>query len=73
MSAKITADMLVFIISTFCGIKDPNISKQTKLDCMDMMVNCTIVEDGFSTNQMVNICKDRWSEIENRRRRENRR
>lgn len=73
MGAKITADMLVFIISAFCGFKDPKISRDQKEDCAEMMVNCAIIHDGYSTNQVVDQCKEQWAEIERRRRVQNRR
>lgn len=62
MSAKITADMLVFIISAFCGVKDNKISPETKEICIEKFVNCAIIEDGYSTNIIVDKCKNDWIE-----------
>lgn len=68
VSPKITADMLVFIISAFCGFKDGKISRDQKEACAEMMVNCAIVQDGYSTNIIVDECKTRWAEIERKNR-----
>ena len=73
MVAKITGDMLVFIIASFCGFKDPKISREQKESCMEYMVNCTIVKDGYSTDETVNECKTKWADIERRNRVQSRR
>lgn len=62
MSAKITADMLIFIISSFCGFKDPKISREKKENCAEFMVNCSIIQDGYSSNIIVDQCKTEWAD-----------
>lgn len=58
---KITADMLVFIIASFCGFKDPNISKANKLQCAEMLTNCMVIQDGYSTSKQVAACEEKYA------------
>lgn len=69
MSNKITIDMLVFIISNFCGFSDPNISRDQKYICAEWNTNCMVVQNGYSTNEIVNKCKEEYSDIEMRNKR----
>lgn len=62
-----TIEMLTFVIAAFCGFKDPNITKTQKLDCSEFMINCSILQDGKTTNILVDECKTRWADIERSR------
>lgn len=57
----ITISMLPFIISSFCHFSSPGISKETKIVCMEFMVNCAIVKDGQTSSKLVDACKEKWS------------
>lgn len=59
---KLGADAITFVIATFCGFKDPNISRNYKEICMEKMVNCVIIQDGYSTNAVVDQCREDWIE-----------
>lgn len=67
MTAKITADMLVFIIANFCTFKDPHITKTQKLECLEFFTNCAVGPGGVSTEELVNKCKESWVNIERSR------
>jgi hypothetical protein len=57
----ITLATLTFIISNFCGLKDPKISEAAKLDCMDFMINCSIRDaSGQTTNKVVDQCRENY-------------
>jgi hypothetical protein len=58
-----TPDMLAFVIAAFCGFTDPKITKTAKLECSDYLVNCSVLQDGRTTNKQVDACKERWVEI----------
>lgn len=60
-----TIATLTFVLANFCGIKDINLPKQEKLDCIEYMVNCAIVEDGRTMNKLVNMCKEEWADKHN--------
>lgn len=55
---------LIFILNAFCGIKDPKISHADKVHCIDFMSNCTIIEDGKTTNKQVDSCREKWIEFQ---------
>jgi hypothetical protein len=63
----ITPDMLVFIITQFCGFQDKHISRDQKYECAEFFTNCSVVSGGYSTDKVVNSCKERWVEIERSR------
>lgn len=50
-----------FIIGVFCGIKDSKIKESEKLDCVDFLANCAIV-DGTSTNKQIDGCRELYIE-----------
>lgn len=57
----ITIQVLTYvIIPAFCGFKDPKISQEKKLDCAEFMANCTIIEDGKTTNKQIDKCREEW-------------
>lgn len=60
-----TISMLTFVLANFCGIKDIHITKQEKIDCIEYMANCSVAEDGKTTNKLLNICKETWAEKHN--------
>lgn len=62
-----TIEMLTFVIAAFCGFKDPNITKTQKLECLEFFTNCAILQDGKTTNIVVDSCKERWVDIERNR------
>lgn len=63
----ISPDMLAFIIASFCSIKDPHITKNQKLDCIEFVTNCAIKQNGWTTEKIMNDCRDMWSDIERKR------
>jgi hypothetical protein len=60
-------EMLAFIIASFCQIKNPNITKTHKLDCIEYMTNCSVLQDGKTTSKQVAECQEKWVEIERKR------
>lgn len=52
---------ITFIIGVFCGIKDPKIKEADKLDCIDFVTNCAIV-NGSSTNKLMDGCREMYVE-----------
>ena len=58
-----TPDMLVFVIAAFCGFSDPRITKTEKLACAEFMTNCSVLQDGRTTNKQNDQCKEEWVEI----------
>jgi hypothetical protein len=57
-----TMQMLTFVIATFCEFKNPQVPRDYKEACMEHMVNCAIVEDGKTSNELVDKCRERWIE-----------
>lgn len=55
--------MLTFVIAAFCGIKDPNVSREKKEDCINYMSNCAIIQDGKTTEKRVTYCKEKWIQL----------
>lgn len=57
-----TIQMLTFVIASFCEFKNPKVPQDYKEACMHYMVNCSIVEDGKTSNKLVDQCKEKWVE-----------
>lgn len=55
-----TISMLEFAIAAFCGIKDPKINKEYKVECVTYIANCAIVEDGKTTEKLFEKCREEW-------------
>lgn len=55
-----TMSMLTFVIANFCQFKDPKVPLSYKDDCLHYMANCSIIEDGKTTNKKVDECKNLW-------------
>lgn len=53
-------ETLVFIITSFCSIKDPKVSEEYKFNCMELMTNCSIVGDGQTSRKQVELCQEKW-------------
>lgn len=56
-----TIAMFTFVLQNFCGVKDNRITKQEKIECIEFMVNCAIIDDGKTANKLVDLCKERWA------------
>lgn len=65
-----TIAMLTAIIASFCGMKDSHITKTEKMECIDFMSNCAVIEDGITTSEQVNKCEENWADISYRYHRE---
>lgn len=61
-----TIQMLTFVIMSFCQFKDPKISQDKKMLCAEFFVNCAIVQDGQTSNKLVDECKEKWVYINGR-------
>lgn len=59
-----TIAMLTFVIANFCQIDNKNIDKEQRIECINFMSNCTVIQDGKTTEKMVNFCKERWVDYE---------
>ena len=53
-------DALVVAIGIFCNLKNPVINKDVKIDCLEAMTNCAVIEDGKTNLKQVEKCKDLW-------------
>jgi hypothetical protein len=62
-----TIQMLTFVIATFCQFKNPALTKDQKMDCAEFMANCAIVQDGKTSNILVDDCKEKWVYLNGRR------
>lgn len=55
-----TMTVLTAVIASFCQFKDPQLSKDYKIDCMEAMYNCSIVGSGETNEKLVEGCKAKW-------------
>lgn len=53
-------EMLMTAIISFCQFKTANISIDNKEKCMEKMVNCAIVKDGQTSQELINKCKEKY-------------
>lgn len=50
---------LMVTITVFCQFSNKNISREKKETCMEKFVNCSIVEDGKTTQEQIDKCKEK--------------
>ncbi len=57
---------LTFILKAFCGISTIKQYDTDKLkgDCFDYMLNCTIIYNKETTEELVSQCKEQWANKE---------
>lgn len=60
----ITPETLFFIITNFCKHKDASFPKETKIACMEYIVNCAIGYNGQIPEKVVNKCREDWASQE---------
>lgn len=60
----VSIEMLTFIIATFCDIKNQDIPKETRIECVESMTNCSIILDGKTTNKRIDYCRNWWINYE---------
>lgn len=51
---------LQIAIATFCGINNPEVSIDYKIECLSYVANCAIIGNGVTNAKIIKQCQDKW-------------
>lgn len=54
-------ELLIATVISFCQFKNANITTDNKEKCMEKIVNCAIIQDGKTTPQLIEKCKQKYA------------